>query len=113
MNRRNLIKSIPFLGIAPLAVADQKCPSWPLESTLLPFQQKIWEAYNKYDRNLFIMPRGSGKTFMFNRLFEINYAISQSEKELREGWLVDDAFSHHHRFLLKIKPLIIALYLRY
>jgi len=70
MNRRNLIKSIPLLGFAPFVQAEEY--PWPLECTLTPFQKKIWEAYNKHDYNLFILPRGAGKTFLFNRFYEID-----------------------------------------
>jgi hypothetical protein len=69
MNRRNLIKSIPLLGFAPFVQAEEY--PWPLECTLAPFQKKIWEAYNKYDKNIFVLPPKSGATFMYNRLFEI------------------------------------------
>lgn len=73
MNRRNFIKSTPLLGFAPFVQAEEH--PCPLECTLLPFQQEIWEAFNKYQNNLFIMPSKSGKTFMFNRLYEICQSV--------------------------------------
>lgn len=81
MNRRNLIKSIPLLGFAPFVQAEEY--PWPLECTLLPFQREIWEAHNKHDKNLFILPRGAGKTFLYNRFYEIQDG-KESSKDLRD-----------------------------
>lgn len=64
MNRRNLIKGAAAL---PLVAFDDPNDG-PDGVRLLPFQQEMWDDHHKHPFNLFILPRGGGKSWMANVL---------------------------------------------
>lgn len=70
MNRRSLIKTLGGLSIAPFlpsAVASTSVAT-KTDIKLFPFQKEIVEKTKNLGVNLFLMPRASGKTFIFKYL---------------------------------------------
>lgn len=90
MNRLSFLKSLIAAPLAPLALNSQEqfkeesgqvlesklencIPQWPYKHKLLSYQQEIWEDYNRFERNLFIMSRGAGKTFMASMIASLKF----------------------------------------
>lgn len=102
MNRRNLLNlalASP-LALLPLFGRTQ------IEK-LLPFQEEILSDITKYKHNIFILPRGSGKTWLCNYLG--HYGCIPKNKEDRffnkknrtkvvEGFVIYDEFLNNEDF---------------
>lgn len=76
MNRKTFLKyllaapalAIPKIGKTATPLEVDEVPAWPFDEKLSPFQEEIWKDYHLYDKNLFLMPRRRGKTFMAEHL---------------------------------------------
>lgn len=120
MNRLSFIKSLIGAPLIPLAgISEEKeeaiqgnlencIPQWPYKERLFDFQQQIWEDYNKFEKNLFIMSRGSSKSFMTSRIASLKFGpergsrfkthgvtVSTGEKEV----FIDELRSHHRIYI--------------
>ena len=90
MNRLSFLKSLVVAPFAPLALNSQEqtkkeslefiegrlescIPQWPYKERLFSHQQEIWEDYNRFERNLFIMGRGASKSWMSSRIASLRF----------------------------------------
>lgn len=92
MNRISFLKTLIGAPMIPLGGSGEKkepliegklekcVPPWPYRDKLLNFQQEIWEDYNRFEKNLFIMSRGSSKSFLASRIASLKFGPESGAK---------------------------------
>jgi len=101
MNRLSFLKSLLVApSVLPTLASSQveNIPAWPFKEKLYYFQEEIWKDYNLHKKNLFIMMRGSGKTFMAKRISSlvVEPDVMEAIENLKNGF----SFESEKEFLM-------------
>ena len=106
MNRRNLIKGIAATAALPFTAVDASFMDDAANRCLFGFQREMLQDYLTYDYNLFILPRGAGKTFMADHIWFNKWFLN--DKNLVYNQTHYDGGHVHYRYLDdKVQEIIV------